>query len=66
MTVYINTFTVTLAVIITAEFANITPRSQVYYAECDVRQKLERKLEKMDDDILRFKKIVQKVRLMLY
>lgn len=44
----------------------LTPRSQVYYTECDACQKLERKLEKMDDDILRLKKVVQKVRLMLF
>ena len=43
----------------------LTPRSQVYYTECDACPKLERKLEKMEDDILRLKKIVQKVRLML-
>ena len=44
----------------------LTPRSQVYYTECDACRKLERKLEKMEDDILRLKKIVQKVRLMIF
>ena len=44
----------------------LTPRSQVYYTECDACRKLERKLEKMEDDILRLKKIVQKVRLILF
>lgn len=44
----------------------LTPRSQVYYTECDACRKLERKLEKMEDDILRLKKIVQKVRVMLF
>lgn len=44
----------------------LTPRSQVYYTECDACRKLERKLEKMEDDILRLKNIVQKVRLMIF
>ena len=44
----------------------LTPLSQVYYTECDACRKLERKLEKMEDDILRLKKIVQKVRLMIF
>ena len=44
----------------------LTPRSQVYYTECDACGKLERKLEKMEDDILRLKKIVQKVTVILF